>query len=62
MNQDSNYAVVTNWCYNFALKKEEKEHNPTPVNNRIMADLETRRSGYVDIFSEPGTLKLDDAE
>ena len=30
-------AAVTNWCCNFALKKDEKEHLPTPVNNRIMA-------------------------
>ena len=36
VNEVSIYAAVTNWCYNFALK-EEKEHIPTPVNNRIMA-------------------------
>ena len=36
VNQVSIYAAVTNWCYKFPLK-EEKEHIPTPVDNRIMA-------------------------
>ena len=40
MNQASVYAVVANWCYKFALKREEREHIPTPVNNRIMANVE----------------------
>ena len=40
MNQVSIYVAITNWCYNFALKKEEKEHLPTPVDNRIMAVVE----------------------
>ena len=39
-NQVSIYAVVTNCCYNFALKKNEKEHILTPVNNRIMDVVE----------------------
>ena len=40
VNQASIHAVVTNWCYKVALKKEEKEHIPTPVDNRIMASVE----------------------
>ena len=40
MNQAGIYAVVTNWCYKFALKKEEREHIPTLVDNRIMANAE----------------------
>ena len=43
VNQVSIHAIVTNWCYNFALKKEEKEHVPTPVNNRIMAVVESEQ-------------------
>ena len=39
MNQVSIYAAVSNWCYNFVLK-EEKKHNLTQVNNRIMAVVE----------------------
>ena len=29
VNQVSIYAAVTNWCYKFALKKDDKEHIPT---------------------------------
>ena len=37
VNQVSIYAAVTNWCYIFALRMEEKEHIPIPVDNRVMA-------------------------
>ena len=40
MNQVSIYAAVTNWCYKFALKEEEKEHIPTLVDHRILAIVE----------------------
>ena len=40
VNQVSIYAAVTNWCCNFALKKEEKEHILTPANDRILAVVE----------------------
>ena len=63
VKQVSVYVAVTNWCYNFALKKEEKEHVPTPVNNRIMAVVEPEE---VDMLISSPTLlsteKLDDAE
>ena len=39
LNQVSIYAAVTNWCYKFALKEEEK-HIPTPVDHRILAIVE----------------------
>ena len=40
LNQASIHAIVTKWCYKFALKKEERENIPTPVVNRIMANVE----------------------
>ena len=40
VDQASICAVVTNWCYKFALNKEAREHIPTPVDNRIMANME----------------------
>ena len=40
VNQVSIYGVVTNWCHNFVLKEEEREHIPTPMDNRIMAHVE----------------------
>ena len=43
VNLASIYAVVTNWCYKFALKKEEGEHIPTPVDNRIMANWNPKK-------------------
>ena len=39
VNQVSIYAAVTNWCYKFALREEEK-HIPTPVDHRILAIVE----------------------
>ena len=39
-NQVSVYAAVTNWCHKFALQKEEEEHIPTPVDNRILPIVE----------------------
>ena len=40
VNQACIYAIVTNWCYKFALKKEKRENIPTPVDNRSMTNVE----------------------
>ena len=40
LHEASIHAIVTKWCYKFALKKEERENIPTPVVNRIMANVE----------------------
>ena len=40
VNQVSIYAAVTNWCFRIALKKLEKDHIPTPVDNRVVAVVE----------------------
>ena len=37
VNKISIYAVVTNCCYKFALKKDDKDHSPTHGNNQILA-------------------------
>ena len=46
VNQVSIYAAVTNWCYKFALK-DEKEHIPTTVDNRIRAVVEPEEVGLL---------------
>ena len=40
VNRVSINAAVTNCCYKSALKKEEKEHIPTPVDHRSLAIVE----------------------
>ena len=56
VNQVRIYAAVTNW------RKRKKKHTfPHPRIIEISC-CGTRRSGYVDVFSQPSTGKLDDAE
>ena len=62
VNQVSTHAALTNCCYNFALKKEEKEHILTHREQSNYGCFGNRRSGHVDIFSEPSTGKPDAAE
>ena len=55
LNQSSIHAIVTNWCYKCAMKKEERENIPTPVVNRIMANVEPEE---VEMFiSSPNQAK-----
>ena len=62
VNQASVYPAGTNWCCKFALKKEEKEHIPTPVDNRIMAFVEPEEVEMLISSPNQAQGKTDDAE
>ena len=40
INQLSVYGAVTNWCYQFGLKEEEKGRVGIPVDNKILTMVE----------------------
>ena len=58
LNQASIYAVVTNWCYKFVLKKEERAHIPTPVDSRVMANVEPEEVKMLISSPSPAQGKL----
>ena len=55
MNQFSACAAVTDWCYRFALTKEEKEQVAILVDNGILAMVEPEE---MEMLVSPPNLAL----